>query len=117
MNQVEPETIAPPSIAQIQQCVWARYVQFEAAPFEVDEEQAFAVLEQHYRDHPMAEDSECFYFGILAYELAFQRPDRQEALLKVAVRALDTYRRQTTPDFSWDPVEDRFHDAREQLGL
>jgi len=104
-------------VARIQAYVWARYVQFEPAPFELDEEVALALLERYYRDRPMAEDSECFYLGILAYELAFAGPEPNRRYLKMAVLALDAYRRQTTMDFSWEPVEDRYHDARECLGL
>jgi hypothetical protein len=103
-------------IAQIQQYVWSRYVKFEEAPFEIDEAQALRVLEDHYRTHSLTTDSECFYYGILAYEQAFSQPD-PTPLLRKALAAFLSYRGQISSDFSFEAVDDRYTDALETLGL
>jgi hypothetical protein len=97
----------PLTIQRIQAWVWARYVQFEAAPFPMDEDEALTLLERHYREAPMAADAECFYYGILAYERSFARPHRRRHCLRQALEAFDAYRRQTSEGFAWAPVEDR----------
>ncbi len=101
---------------RIQEYVWARYVDFEPAPFTLDEAQAAATLEAHYREHAMSDDSECFYYGILAYELAFADERNRRRYLVAAVQAFEAYRQQTSPDFAWDVVEDRYQHARDELG-
>jgi hypothetical protein len=117
----QPTTPAPDavpselSVATIQQYVWARYVEFEQAPFEVDEEAALALFRSHYASHPLEQDSECFYFGILAYERSFADPEHQLERLREAVHAFEAYRGQTSVDFTWDAVEDRYLDAVEAL--
>jgi hypothetical protein len=95
--------------------VWARYIQFEPAPFELDEDAALALLEEHYREHPIDQDAECFYYGILAYERSFVRPARSRVYLRAALNAFDAYRRQTSQDFRWDPVDDRYAHVVEDL--
>jgi len=103
-------------IARIQQYVWSRYVKFEEAPFEIDEAEAMRLLEDHYRTHSITTDSECFYYGILAYELAFAQPDPTPYLRK-ALAAFLSYRGQTSSDFSFEAVDDRYEDALETLGM
>lgn len=98
---------APLTVPRVQEYVWARYVQFEPAPFALDEDEALAVLERHYREHPLAGDAECFYYGILAYERSFARPRLQRNHLRRALEAFDAYRNQTSEGFAWPPVEDR----------
>lgn len=103
-------------IARIQQYVWSRYVKFEEAPFELDEAEAMRLLEDHYKTHSITSDSECFYYGILAYELAFAQPDPTPYLRK-ALAAFLSYRGQTSSDFSFEAVDDRYEDALETLGM
>ena len=104
------------AIAKIQQYVWSRYVKFEEAPFELDEAEALRLLEDHYRTHSLTTDSECFYYGILAYELAYSQPDPTPYLRK-ALAAFLSYRGQTSSDFSFEAVDDRYEDALETLGM
>lgn len=110
---------APPAgeltLQHIQEYVWMRYVEFLGAPFELDEAKALAFYEAHYREHPLSEDSECFYYGILAYEHAFAGGEPDRALLRTALRAFQAYRDQTASHFSWDVVEDRYADAMDSL--
>ncbi|MBL4845911.1 MAG: hypothetical protein JKY65_10315 [Planctomycetes bacterium] len=91
-------------------------MKFEQAPFELDEEEALHVLEEHYKTHSITEDSECFYYGILAYERAFSH-ENQTPYLRKALVAFIAYRDQTASDFDWEPVDDRYRDALETLGL
>lgn len=111
-----PEAAPGLGIAQIQQYVWSRYVKFEDAPFQIDEAEALRILEEHYRTHSLTSDSECFYYGILAYELAFAQPDPTPYLRK-ALAAFLAYRGQISSDFSFEAVDDRYTDALETLGL
>ena len=96
--------------------VWHRYVKFDEPPVDLDEEEALRVLDEHFKTHPLTEDSECFYYGILAYERAFAQPD-PKPLLRRALAAFLAYRGQITQDFSFDAVDDRYNDALETLGL
>lgn len=108
--------LEPLSVERIHEYVWARYVNFEAAPFELDEDAALAALEQQYRQRPMATDSECFYFGILAYERSFGRGQQlRRRYLRSAIQAFEAYRQQTSDGFKWDAVDDRYTHVVEQL--
>ena len=99
----------------IHEYVWTRYVDYEPAPFALDEEEALAQLERHYTEHPLEQDAECFYYGILAYEFSFGAPPgQQESYLRQAVAAFMAYREQTR-DMVWSPVADRLEDSREVL--
>ena len=104
------------SLNRIQQYVWARYVKYRRPPFAVDETRALAFYADHYRSRPMAGDSECFYYGILAYEYAFNAPEPDRDLLALAVKAFEAYRASTDQYFSWDVVDDRYDEATELLG-
>ena len=105
------------TIERIQRYVWARYVSYEAPPFPIDEDQALAFLEAHYRAHPMAEDAECFYYGILAYERSFAVPEQRRPLLLRALQAFQAHRELTSEDFAWESVDDRYADVLDALRL
>lgn len=109
MTLVPPPSVGAEPLTReaVQAYVWARYVEFEAPAVAVDEDAALALLEAHYREHPIDADAECFYYGILAYERSFARPHLRRRLLRVALQAFDAYRRQTSEGFAWLPVEDR----------
>jgi hypothetical protein len=105
------------SLDRIQQYVWARYVEFRPAPFELDEAEALAFLQAHYQRHPLTEDAESFCDGILAFERHFAedgaRDGEARSLLSTALQALRAYRDQTAPGFTWEVVEDRYQDLLE----
>ena len=105
------------SLTRIYEYVWARYVEFSPPPFDVREDQALALLHEHYQRHPIAEDTECFYYGILAFERSFAEPARSKDLLERALAAFRAYRRQTSQGFVWEAVEDRYRETLERLGL
>ncbi|MGE0713604.1 MAG: hypothetical protein AB7N76_07265 [Planctomycetota bacterium] len=108
---------APPTLEDIQRYVWAKYVSYDAPPFALDEDRALAVLQSHYREHAMASDAECFYYGILAYERSFASPARRKPLLVTALEAFEAYRRQVSSDFAWEAVDDRYREVLGALGL
>lgn len=100
----------------IQSYVWARYVEHGTAPFDLDEAEALEFLERHYHAHPLRQDAECFYYGILAYEHSFAAVQpRRSFYLDRAREALGAYRDQTH-GFTWEAVEDRYQDAVRLLG-
>jgi hypothetical protein len=100
---------------RIHEYVWARYVQFEPPPFDLEEDEALAFLQEHYQRHPLAEDAECFYYGILAFERYFAGDCQERGLRSTALLVLAAYRDQTEPDFRWDAVEDRYQDLLVQI--
>ena len=102
------------SLRRIQEYVWARYVDFVSPPHDLEEDEALAFLHEHYQRHPLGEDTECFYYGILAFEMFFAGDSQDPALRSTALGALNSYRDQTAPDFKWDAVEDRYQDLLEQ---
>jgi hypothetical protein len=104
------------TLSRIQDYVWKRYVKFDSAAGQVDEDQALALFARHYETQPMSADAECFYFGILAYERSFgQTPPRQRRYLRQALDAFQAYRRQTSDGFAWDAVEDRYAHLVDEL--
>jgi len=107
-----PATPATLSLERIQYYVWNRYVEHGPAPYPLDEDRALRFLADHYRNHPLDEDTECFYYGILAYERSFADGVDAEDLQRTALRAFDAYRSQTSADFAWDVVDDRHADVR-----
>lgn len=116
---------APLTLQHIQDYVWKRYVEMGTAPYPLDEDKALAFLERHYRDVPVDTDAECFYYAILAYERSFASDrSRPTSLATLALSLFESYRRQTGPDFRWEPVEDRYTDlvgdlrakTRQQVG-
>ena len=99
----------------IHRYVWSRYVDYGSAPFALEEQEALAFLELYYQEHPLAEDAECFYYGILAYEYSFAAPpELRNAYLTQAVEAFTAYRDQVVGPV-WEPIADRLEDAQELL--
>lgn len=105
------------TLRKVQSYIWGRYVTFQTPAEPIDEDEALDFLAQHSLKHPMEEDAECYYDGILAFERAYsvESPDRRRRLLHRAVRAFQAYRKHTSLDFSWDIVDDRYADALEML--
>ena len=102
-------------MARIQQYVWTRYVDHEQPADPIDEVEALRTLEAHHTEHGLTSDAECFYYGILAFERSFAEPARRRELLERALRAFRSYRDLTRDGFVWEPVEDRYQEALEEL--
>ena len=56
---------------KINEYIWTVYVENQKAPFKIDEQDALHFFERFYAKHPINEDDECFYYGVLLYEQAF----------------------------------------------
>lgn len=99
---------------RICQYVWARYIDNTKPPFEIDEEQAVHFFEKYYAKHPLTEDEECFYYGILLYELAFSDDRNRARYLVKAKEVIEVYRN-VTGETEWDVIEDRFADVQDLI--
>lgn len=99
-----------PSMEKVRQYIWARYIDNVKARFEIDEEQALKVFEEHYGKHPLNQDDECFYYGILLYERAFSDDKNRAKYLVKSKEVFDIYRR-VSGETEWDVIEDRFADV------
>lgn len=98
----------------INQYIWKRYIDITSNYPDVDDRQAIEILERYYAKHPVNEDDECFYFGILCFEVAWQTEDEKEQarLILKARDILEIYRR-VSEETDWDVVEDRLEECRE----
>lgn len=99
---------------RIGQYVWKRYIDNTSNYPPVDDGEALEVLERYYAKHPVNEDEECFYYGILCFEMAWQIEDeaQQYRLIKKAKDVLDIYRKLSGEE-DWDVIEDRLEECRD----
>lgn len=98
------------SLEQVNQYIWAKYIDNARPPIEVNEDQALKLYEQHYAKHPLNEDDECFYYGILLYEAAF-RDDKNRARYLVKAKEVFEVYRNVSGETEWDVIEDRLADT------
>jgi formylglycine-generating enzyme required for sulfatase activity len=99
---------------QINQYIWAKYIDNTRPPIEVNEDQALKVYEQHYAKHPLNEDDECFYYGILLFEAAFRaKDDKLRARYFVKAREVFEVYRNVSGETEWDVIEERLADTIE----
>jgi formylglycine-generating enzyme required for sulfatase activity len=92
------------------QYVWKKYVDNAKPDGEVDEQEALRFFESHYSKFPLNDDSECFFYGILLYELSFSDDANRARYLVKAKQVFEVYRN-VTGDNEWDAVEDRYADV------
>lgn len=97
---------------QICQYTWAKYIDSTKPPFTIDETAALHWFEKFYGKHPLNEDKESFFYGILLYEQAFSDEKNRDRYLVRAKEVLSVYR-EVTGDTEWDVVEDRYADCCE----
>jgi formylglycine-generating enzyme required for sulfatase activity len=90
--------------------IWTFYVDGQKAPFQIDETDALHFFERYYAKHPINEDDECFYYGILLYEQAFTDPPNRARYLVKAQEVFTRYR-EVSGETEWDVVEDRLADV------
>ena len=110
MVKVSDPVSEKPSIERARQYIWARYIDSVRAPFSIDEELALKAFEEHYSRHPLNQDEECFYYGILLYERAFSDDTNRARYLVKAKEVFDIYRK-VSGETEWDVIEDRFADV------
>jgi serine/threonine-protein kinase len=96
-------------IRKIQEYVYARYVDFAKDHGELDEEEACAILEAHFAKPENESDPDCFYAGILDFELGSEQEDRKEEFFRKAKYWLE--RHQALSGEAWDVVDDRLADV------
>ena len=107
MEKIQVEELTREKICQY---VWARYIDNTKAPFLVDEGDAVHFFEKFYSKFPLNKDEECFYYGILLYELAFSDEKNRSRYLVKSKEVLGLYRSKTG-ETEWDVVEDRYQDV------
>lgn len=102
-------------VQKIKEFVWQKYVDY-AHPTSTDvrEEEAVEALERHFATVDPKEDPESYYLGILLFELAFQKPDREKIYLAKAKTIFERYRR-STGETDWDVIEDRLEEIEGAL--
>jgi formylglycine-generating enzyme required for sulfatase activity len=100
----------PISLEKVNQYIWAKYIDNARPPLEVNEDTALKLYEQHYAKHPLNEDDECFYYGILLYEAAFRDDKNRARYLLKAKEVFEVYRN-VSGETEWDVIEDRLADC------
>ncbi|MCU0728344.1 MAG: formylglycine-generating enzyme family protein [Planctomycetes bacterium] len=103
-------------VQRIKEFIWQKYVDCtHASASDIVEEEAVKVLDSYFATVDPAEDNECYYLGILLFELAFRIPDLEKLYLAKAKAIFERYRSQTG-ETDWDVVEDRLEDINSNLG-
>jgi formylglycine-generating enzyme required for sulfatase activity len=104
----EKQPITPEAVRRY---VWVRYIDDERPEKPIDEEHALKMFEDHYSKHPLNEDDECFYYGILLYERAFSGDDANRARYLVKAKEVFEVYRKVSGETDWDAIEDRYADV------
>jgi serine/threonine-protein kinase len=94
-------------IRAIEEYVYAKYV--DPAPHRsLDEEEAARTLDAYYSKPERADDPDCFYPGILYFELGFENAEKKLEFFRRAKYWLERHRALSGED--WDVVDDRLAD-------
>jgi formylglycine-generating enzyme required for sulfatase activity len=96
-------------VKQVNDYVWARYVEEEDDYELLDEDEAIRLLEDYYSAPENEEDKDSVYLGILLFERAFADDSRKVDYFQKAVRLFNRYRR-LTGETDWEAIEDRRED-------
>ncbi len=97
-------------LRSIQEYVYAKYIEGSGAP-PIDEVDAVAYLEQYFAHEDRANDPDCFYVGIICFELGYEMEERQEEFFRKAKYYLERHRALTGEE--WDAIDDRLLDLDE----
>lgn len=95
-------------LRSIQEYVYAKYIEGGGAP-QIDEVEAAGLLEDHFAHPDNASDTDCFYPGIIYFELGFEMEERQAEFFQKAKYWLERYRALSGGE-EWDPIDDRIAD-------
>jgi formylglycine-generating enzyme required for sulfatase activity len=103
----------PPNPDAVRKYVWARYIDNERPKVPVDEDAALKMFEDYYSKHPLNQDDECFYYGILLYERASVLDESSATRARYLVKAKEVFEvyRQVSGETEWDVIEDRYADV------
>lgn len=94
-------------IRAIQEYVYDKYIE-PADHGDLDEEAAGRELEEYYARPERETDSDCFFVGVLYFELGYEIEGKQLEYFHKAKHWLDRYKAITQED--WDAVDDRLLD-------
>lgn len=97
------------TLTAVKEYIWAKYVENEDVPEDLDEEDILAFFEDHYRENRVEDDPEPFYFGILMFEMAWDHADRKKEFFYLARQLFRMYR-DVSGETDWETVEDRLAD-------
>jgi formylglycine-generating enzyme required for sulfatase activity len=103
-----------PDLKTIKEYVWTKYVDFGSPAVDLDEEQAIALLESHFRSVPASVDGENYYLGVLLFENAENHPEKRKAMLAAASVIFKLYR-ERTGEMDFEALEDRLADCEDFL--
>lgn len=101
-------------VQKIKEFIWQKYVDYVPHSAEILEDEAVDVLERYFATVDPEEDPECYYLGILLFELAFQKADREKLYLAKAKTIFERYRTRSG-ETDWDVVEDRLEEIEDSL--
>jgi sulfatase-modifying factor enzyme 1 len=96
-------------VKQVNDYIWARYVEEEDDYDLIDEDDALRLLEDYYGSPQQDDDKDSVYLGILLFERAFADEERKLDYFQRAVTLFNRYRR-STGDTGFEAVEDRRED-------
>jgi formylglycine-generating enzyme required for sulfatase activity len=103
-------------VKKVKEFIWQKYVDYvQPDSKDVVEDEAVEILERHYATVDPDEDPECYYLGIILFELAFQNPQVESLYLAKAKTIFEQYRTRTS-ETDWDVVEDRLEEIEDALG-
>ncbi len=100
-------------LRSIQEYVYAKYIDGSGAP-PIDEVEAAEFLEQYFGQAEHVGDADCFYPGILYFELGFEMEERQSEFFQRAKYWLERYKTLSGGE-EWDAIDDRLADVDDFL--
>lgn len=100
-------------LRSIQEYVYAKYIDGGGAP-QIDEVDAARFLEEHYGKSEHAGDPDCFYPGMLYFELGYEMEEHQSEFFQKAKYWLERYKALSGGE-EWDAIDDRLADVDDFL--
>lgn len=97
-------------IRAIQEYIYGKYIE----PGEyggLDEEAASLALEEYYSQPERENDSDCYFVGVLYFELGYEIEEKQVEYFRKARHWLEKYRVLTSEE--WDAIDDRLLDIED----
>ena len=102
-------------LKKVHEHLWKKYVEYSShLDSELDDSQALEILQEYYASHPLESCKEFYFYGILLFELAGERPEQQLDYWAKAKIILDKYRAHSG-ETDWEEIEDRLEDIDQFL--
>jgi serine/threonine-protein kinase len=96
-------------IRAIEEYVYARYI--DPAPHaQIEEEEAAATLDEHFRQAEHASDPDCYFPGVLYFELGYENEERQVEYFEKSKFWLERARQLMGE--AWEVIDDRLADLQ-----